>query len=283
MIGAVVLLATFLLFWTHHSEEDAHYTPDYPMENITEYLEQEQLDEEEYAILYRQTGLSRIAIDTLQEQGRNVEILAAQKRFFEEVEVSCEGNLILYSEVLERPKESLYTTSNARTVMRGSSREKNAAIIPVLEDGDILITFNSHFLGWRNGHAAIVIDAEKGRTLEALTLGKNSAILSVRSWSEKPSFAVLRLRGTTKKQRAEIAKYAEETLADVPYRLTAGLWETEDSAAEIPGTHCAHLIWSAYKQFGYDLDSDGGRIVTPRDLYDSPMLEKIQIYGLKPG
>lgn len=205
--------------------------------------------------------------------------------FFAKVEVNCEGDFGLFGETLERPAEIV-------------------TVIPVLEDGDILITFNSHFLGWRNGHAAIVIDADKGRTLEALTLGQNSSVRSVESWENRPAFAVLRLRDATVEKRAEIADYAEDNLEELPYRLTAGMWDwtsvlrkTEDyRAMEVPvaeaegitetasltGTHCAHLIWYAYDKFGYNLDSDGGLIVTPRDLYDSPLLEIVQVYGMKP-
>ena len=65
------------------------------------------------------------------------------------------------------------------------------------------------------------------------------------------------------------------------------LWEQEKVAKKktsvsetITGTHCAHLVWYAYQQFGYDLDSDGGIIVTPRDLYESTNLEIVQIYGM---
>ena len=48
------------------------------------------------------------------------------------------------------------------------------------------------------------------------------------------------------------------------------------------GTQSAHMIWSCYRALGYDLDSDGGRLVTPRDLLDSPLLEVVQIYGIEP-
>ena len=34
---------------------------------------------------------------------------------------------------------------------------------------------------------------------------------------------------------------------------------------------------------GYDLDSDGGFVVTPDDLYHSDLLELVQIYGIPPN
>jgi len=47
-------------------------------------------------------------------------------------------------------------------------------------------------------------------------------------------------------------------------------------------THCAHLVWRAFKQFGIDLDSNGGKIVKPQDIANSPHLEVVQIYGFHP-
>lgn len=296
---------TFLLFlWTHAAEASARYTPDYPMEDISAYSEQAVLTEEDYFLLFRQTGLTQVAVDALWAENKGAELLAMQERFFAEPEVCCEGNLVLFHEVLEEPRRAFAKT--------GADAEVSE-FMPVLEDGDILITFNSHFLGWRNGHAAIVTDAERGLVLEALTLGKNSAVLSLNGWRDCPSFAVLRLTEASVEQRKSVAKYAEEVLTDVPYRLTAGIWEgieamrlsgnselevgnivqdmTQDTKQDamqgegdsvVSGTHCAHLVWYAYKQFGYDLDSDGGVLVTPRDLYDSPLLELVQVYGMEP-
>lgn len=270
MVIAVIICTCILFFWVHTAERTARYTPDYPMEDISSYPEQEELTEEEYKQLYRQTGLTPLAIDSLRAENRTEEILAVQERFFAETEVRCERDFLLFNEVLVEPVDVSAGTT-------GIHMNKNESIMPALEDGDILITFNCHFLGWRNGHAAIVLDAEEGLTLEALSLGQDSAVLSVRSWSKRPSFAVLRLTDASQEVRAKVADYAEETLADIPYQLTAGIW-----GDDIAGTHCAHLIWYAYNQFGYNLDSDGGIIVTPRDLYDSPLLEVVQLYGIKP-
>ena len=56
-------------------------------------------------------------------------------------------------------------------------------------------------------------------------------------------------------------------------------WD-EDEWDDIEGTHCAHLVWYAYNRFGYDVDSDGGVIVTPRDIFESPVWEVVQVYGM---
>lgn len=260
-ISGTVLLTAFLLFWIHVTEGEARYAPEYPKVDISGYLKREKLTEEDYQLLYQQTGLSSLAVDALRAEGREEEMLALQERFFAEAEICCERDFLLYNEVLEL--------------------EQQTEIMPALEDGDILITFNSHFLGWRNGHAAIVIDAAKGKTLEAISLGTESAILSVSSWEDRPSFAVLRLSGASREKRAAIADYAKGNLVKQPYRLTAGIFG-EMGKGTSAGTNCSHLVWQAYNEFGYNLDSDGGIIVTPKDLYESSLLEVVQVYGMKP-
>lgn len=285
IFAGIVPLTGVLWLWTIRAEQDIHYTPEYEKENMVPYLDKMEvgaLTSEEYDVLYRQTGLSREAIDSLNLGNRMTEIFDIQDRFFEHAETKCECHFFLFREKLCSP----------------CGRCDENCFIPVVENGDILITFSSHFLGWRNGHAGIVVDAENGLVLEALTLGSNSAILPLDGWADRPSFALLRLRGVPEAIRREIAAYAREELVDVPYRLSAGIFsslreeykfETEsaesmrwDGKQKLSGTHCAHLIWYAYEQFGYDLDSDGGVIVTPRDLYESPLLEVIQVYGMAP-
>ena len=41
-------------------------------------------------------------------------------------------------------------------------------------------------------------------------------------------------------------------------------------------------MWQAYFNFGYDLDSNGGAIVVPKDIATSPLLEVVQVYGFDP-
>ena len=292
-VNLAIPLTILLYLWTYSAERGAHCVPDYPMEDISLYLTKEVLTPDEYEFLFRQTGVTRPGIDALRRENRMTELLPVQHRFFQKVVVECERNFLLFREVLKEPEvemERKLVSSGQWTNSRGENAEHlrqrneekeelegNNRFIPVLEDGDILITFNSHFLGWRNGHAAMVVDAEKGLTLEAITLGEDSAIMSVKSWAKRPSFTVLRLAGVDKEIRKQIAEYAQTTLKNLPYSLTAGIWKEKE---ELVGTHCAHLIWYAYQQFGYNLDSDGGVLVTPRDIYDSPLLEVVQVYGM---
>lgn len=272
-----------LLLWTEAAEKKAHISPGYPREDISRFTnqageDQASLTEEDYDLLFRQTGLGPSGVKALWEAGLQTELPILQERFFSEVEVECSPNTIV---------------SRAE---RLTGEEGKGQVIPVVEDGDILINFNCHFFGWRSGHAGIVTDAERRITLEARVPGTDTAFLRLDNWEEYPSFAVLRLKDVSSEERSRIADYAGENLTGVPYRLTAGLWDGQDKeeysaagnlfeadqpAAELSGTQCAHLVWYAYSLFGYDLDSDGGKIVTPRDIYESPLLEVVQIYGME--
>lgn len=263
VVFSLVISVCILFFWTCGAEKEIRYTPDYPKVDLTPYFEKEELTAQEYTVLFQQTGMSQIGVDSLRQMGRNEDLLALQKRFFGETKVDCECNFPMFKEELQRTDRE--------------SGAEGKEFIPVLEEGDILITFNSHFLGWRNGHAAIVIDAENRLTLEALTLGQDSDILSVNAWLERPSFVVLRVSGATQEKRREVAEYAKENLLGIPYQLTAGFWK-----GDLYGTHCSHLIWYAYHHFGYDLDGDGGWIVTPKDIRESPLVDVIQVYGINP-
>ena len=167
----------------------------------------------------------------------------------------------------------------------------DSVFMPVAQDGDILVTFSGHVFGWRSGHAAIVVKASEGQTLEAITYGCDSAVCSVEHWREYPCFALLRLKGITSAQQAEIAEYAMAELVDVPYSLFAFTDSNVPGNIEVLGeieapgmasTQCAHLVWAVYRHFGYDLDSDGGSVVTPADIFYSDLLEVVQIYGIDP-
>ena len=269
-LWGITAIAFLLVLWGLSAERGARYLPEYSQVNIEEYLTKERLTDEDYELLFLQTGLARPGVDALRREGRQKELLDLQERLFAQVPIVCRANTIV--------------TREERIAERKSSEKESIdnyfAIIPYIEEGDILITFNSHALGWRNGHAALVVDAKNRLTLEAQVLGSNTVVVSLEHWTRYPSFAILRLRNATENERKAIADFALEQLVDIPYSLTAGWQRKTDPMAPLTGTHCSHLIWYAYNQFGYDLDSDGGLIVTPRDLYESPLLEVIQIYGM---
>lgn len=290
------IVAAGVWVWTMAAEGQAHYVPDYEREDLAPLLKLEgrELTEEDYRRLFLQTGLAKAGVVGLYETGRQELLLDLQERFFAKAQVECRHvNLLLRSErLVEKEKPEL-------------------DFLPVLQDGDILVTFSGHVFGWRTGHAAVVVKASEGQTLEAVTYGCDSSVRSVEHWREYPGFALLRLKGITDGQQAEIAEYARTELVGVPYSLfaytdfslaasigaadgvgkplnTRRLPDSDrlaDTAEEIPSlsvTQCAHLVWSVYRHFGYDLDSDGGAVVTPGDIFRSDQLEVVQIYGINP-
>lgn len=213
--------------------------------------------ESDYELIRSQTGLGRSAVKSLTDP---LQLLEYQNRYFSGADFICHMNSPVSFE------ERICGTP---------------ALLAPLEDGDILVTNSSHVLSWRNGHAAIVVDAENGITLEAVVIGSNSRTQDISKWTRYPNFAVLRLKGADKKERAEIARSALENLNDIPYKVTIGLFSAKYSDIGLAsGTQCAHLVWLAYAANGYDIDSDNGLIVTPEDILGSDLFERVQVFGM---
>lgn len=227
------------------------------------------LTEDEYDLLYHQTGLGRSNIDRiLRKPEGEKELHEAQETFFTDPEQTC--------------VRDNWFSSREQTIDE-SGGVIRATELTGVENGDIIITKSSHVFGWRNGHAALVVDAKNGETLEAIVIGENTGLRRFKKWEKYPNYLVLRLEGVDSKQRAEIAKWAEQNLVDIPYQLTAGFFGAKgETPAPVTGTQCAHLIWRAYAQFGYDLDENGGWLITPRQLTKSSQLEVVQVYGMDP-
>ncbi len=242
---------------------------------------------EEIHLLAEQTGLNEKVIMKMLWENRGEELAEIQEIYYAPISI-----------------EELQTTPLTISEWLSEECEQDIGGMPLVDvqDGDILVTKNSRFLGWRNGHAGLVVDAEKGLVLEALTLGSPTKLCNIKRWEKYPSFQVLRLsenvtdtagllfqepeqwlRGGAqdKSLPSQVAAYAKENLTDIPYNLLADILKSSkaDELAIPTGTHCAHLIWYAYMQFGIDLDSDGGWIVTPTDIANSPYLEVVQSYG----
>lgn len=54
--------------------------------------------------------------------------------------------------------------------------------------------------------------------------------------------------------------------------LSPGVVDDKDMDGEYWGTQCAHLVWAAFDAYGYDIDGDGGWLVTPADFTSSGLL-----------
>lgn len=239
----------------------------YSFENIERVLNKNELTDEDYKLLFYQTGLGRLAIDQILETGDGVEdILRFQRNFH--------SNPIIIKE------RSDFTTGHYSSDDNGNKRY-GFELAPY-DDGYVVLSFSSHTLGWMHGHAGIIVNSDRGEVLEAFTLGETSDIRSIETWRYRPNFIMLRLKAP-KETLDQISQFAFEEMIDLPYSLTVGLTSPKNPKKEsLIGTQCSHLVWYPFKQFGYDIDSDGSWLVTPRDIANSDLFEIVQVYGIDP-
>ena len=273
LLGVVLLIvALMILLQTVVAHIAPPFTPDYPRQNLSELLKRPYLSDADYETLLLQTGLARPAIDELRGQGPvgDAQIISVQDSFWANHELNC-LKLLTYFTMEDRMTE-------------GNGETAYGPPPTALQNGDVLLTFSTHTFGWRHGHAGIVVDAEQGITLEAAVMGSNSQYMEVNHWRDYSNFMVLRLRDMTPELRQELTNYCIESLHDIPYHLTSGIFGEKAPAADANmfGVQCAYLVWYAYQHFGYDIDGDGGAIVTVNDLATSPLFEVVQIYGMDP-
>lgn len=262
-VSGILCAICGLMIWKEYTEQFAYKPPFYDKINLEEIVEKEMLTYADCEVISEQTGLHEDIIMDLVSANDTETIYRIQEMYFRTPCMTCKHNTEISWE--ERIAEEDRKYYEGRFVG--------------LEEGDILITPNSHTYGFRNGHAAIVVDAEAGLTLEAVVLGEPVCIQSIRKWETLPTVIVLRLREASVEERKNIADYAKEQMEDVSYGFSQDIldyfWQDD-----IKNTHCAHMIWKCYKKYGYDLDSNGGIFVTPSDIAKSDMLEVRQVYGM---
>ena len=251
LLALVLLVYLLQRFWAHRN---GYFHPDYERVPLTE--------ESDYETIFLQTGLGRSAVDKLLAAGDFQTILDAQEAFFNPPDTSCNAMLGWFTW-----EDRLETTGTP---------------LVDLQPGDVVLTLSTHSLGWRHGHAGLVIDS--GTTLECVVLGTDSTLVNAAHWSNYSNYAVLRLKDITPKLQQEIVEYSLSTLVGIPYRLTSGFIgpKAPDPEDWQFGVHCSYLVWYAWNHFGYDLDSDGGRLTSSYDLLHSDLLEVVQVYGMDP-
>ena len=243
-------------YWAH---KDGYFVPDYERVTLTE--------DTDYETIFLQTGLGRSAVDKLLKKGDFQAILDAQEAFFNPPEGEC-------TELL-----GWFTREDQLKDDPESAAER---VLVDLQPGDVLVSLSTHSFGWYHGHAAIVVDDYT--TIESVVLGTDSQIGSTSGWTDYTNYAVLRIKDVTPEQQQAIVDYSRENLLGIPYSLLAGIIgeKAPEPDSEFFGLQCSYLAWYAWNHFGYDLDSDGGRIVTPHDLLHSDKVEIVQVYGMDP-
>lgn len=250
--ASILLLFYFAQrFWAHRN---GYFVPNYPKVTLTQ--------DSDYETIFLQTGLGPSAVDRLLSTGNFQTILNAQTAFFDPPSADC------------TPLLGWFT--------REDRLEHSGTPLIDLQPGDIVLTLSTHTAGWRHGHAGLVID--NNTSLECIVLGTNSTLVDIEHWTSYSNYAVLRLKEITPELQQDVVAYSLDHLLDVPYRLLCGFIGTKAPNPDVPnfGLHCSYLVWYAWNHFGYDLDSDSGRLTTVYDLLYSDLLDVIQIYGIDP-
>ncbi len=240
-------------------DNSARTLPVYAREDLTAVLAKDVWNEEDLSFLYRQTGLGRPALQAMKNQRERIP-------YFQDA-LYYEGTI----------KHDLAAFSTPHDYF-----ENYSAPLAPLENGDVIVSSSCHTFGWRNGHAGLVVNAETGSVLQSVAPGTDSHIESTDWFLGSTNFIVLRLKGAGKEERNEIAKTAMARLKGIPYSLLVGILSPKDAGETVKKTNCSHLVWQAYKYFGYEIDSDGGAVCTARDIAKCDLFEVVQVYGFDP-
>lgn len=252
----VILLTVGIIYYLQrgYAHKDGYFIPDYKRVSITESTD--------YTTLFEQTGLNKSAIDKLKSQGKFSKVLDAQENLFNPPKSQC---------------NDMFTF-----LIKEDRMEKSGTDFVDLQPGDILISLSTHTLGWRHGHAGLVID--KDSVLESEVVGTRSKINPIDHFSTYSNYAQLRIKGVTKEQQKEMVTFAKQHLVGVPYGLTSGF--LGDKALPYDSkffrVQCSYLVWYAWNYMGYDIDSDGGSLVTSYDILHSDKVEVVQLFGMNP-
>ena len=259
----IVLIIFLFVIIMHHIYNNSYsfYEIKYPKENISKVLEKDSFSEDDYMVIFNQTGVSPGSAKKLIDNGEYMLLEAVQKLYF------------------KKPKIKKSYIAFPVTVS-----EKNTSYrVPFVDikKGDILVTFNTHTLDWRHGHCAIVIDEKEGHLIEHMSIGNPSCTTNIREWRKYPSFVVLRYHDEDIASKA--AEYAENHLVGIDYNVFAGVLKKDKSQVENLSSQCAHIVWQAYKAVGVDIDSSKDVFVVPKDIAMSDGLNVVQIYGINPS
>lgn len=264
-----IILYMINILLNESTKKYAHISPSYVKIDIIEILNKNNLNNDDYKILFYQTGLGKTAIDKLIKTNDGIKkILKIQENFFDEVKVYA---------------NPITPFTYEETNIDINDNKKLSTLIGYLDNGYILITRATYTFGWRHGHAAIVVDSNNGYILESAVLGEPSQLSYVDKFRYYPNFIILKPKESTQNQLNKIACYSLKALYKVPYRISCGIFMPkyiENTAPE--GTQCSHLVWYAYMSENFDIDSNGGKIVTPKDIANSDLLEIVQFYGFDP-
>lgn len=234
------------------------WRPDYEKTDISGILDKRKLTGNDYAVLYKQTGLTKIGIDRALANGNagKSRILSIQDDYFAEHKVINE----------------FFAPFVCQDKIDGK------VSYAYLEDGDIVVSSSTHISGWRAGHAGLVTSGSGNKILQASVVGETSDFGSMLDFNDRVNFIILSPKVDIE-TKAQVVEFAKDNLVGKIYDPTVGVLSKKSNTDR---TQCSHLVWLAYHEFGIDLDSNGGLVVTPKDLANSPYVDVVQVFGIDP-
>lgn len=257
------------------------WRPSYEMlsgEELKAVYDKSELTEDDYELLFEQTGLTRLGIERAKKMKNGwARVLSIQKSYFKERGV----------------KNELYAPLVCTDLLSGDPAE-----MIYLERGDILITSSTHFSGFRIGHSAIVVNSY-GSVFQSNQVGiANGYATAAEMFGNRINFMVLRIKpeyfsesglddSEYRNNLNRVTSFIEYDLKDMPYSVFTGVFTKKDSTAS---TSCSHLLWYGFKhfddenggRFNLDLDSNGRLLVMPKNISESPYVELVQTFGFDP-
>ena len=115
----------------------------------------EELTEKDYDIILTETGLGKPAVESFSEEEKFEKVKEYSEYYLADKDYKCvrEGVFACHEYIADENGNAIQNPAFAN-----------------IQNGDIIITLSIHSLGWRHGHAAIVVDAEKGTTAQAVMI-----------------------------------------------------------------------------------------------------------------
>ena len=222
IFGITVII---ICLWCVSCSVNDYYEPEWAKEDISAVIKKKKLTEEDYNFLFRQTGLSKSAVNDLIEDGKKDDIFEFAEQYFKKP---------------KHEREYLFFP-----IVAYDEKVDDRIKIAPLRRGDVVVSLSTYTLGYRHGHAAIVIDEDTGRIIEHMVLGETSDYSYISGWENYSNMVVLRHKNSKIAEKA--ADYAEEKLVGVPYNPMAGIFKKDKSDEEkISSSQCSHLVWQAF-------------------------------------
>lgn len=281
------------------------YQPSYDMvdtDKLVEIYRKDNISDDEYETLYRQTGLTKIGIDRLKKYDDRGEykIKELQYCFYKE---KIDKEKYENKEIQEEDVGYHYSYEPFTPFIQKSVTDYSHPLC-YMKEGDILVSSSTFIFGLKAGHAALLTNVNKkvpeySYALQAFGYSIPSGEETIIEFQYRSSSILLSPSLSIMKQivkseqykklleedtlldddvndidnwseskiednaRESIKYYAVNYLQGINYDITTGVLTPKKGTKK---TQCAHIVWLAYNHFGVDIDKTKGLVVAPGDF-----------------